>query len=227
MNAYAHIAGLTTIDDVTHRENRIRASYISGGLPALDPARLGRAELRAAAVAGAVLRPCAPDRRSRRKLAGPGKEGDRAPSAGAADRDPPVRRRRQAPVLADGAGGAGLPLGRPAAPVPGPTRGDLRACGAGDAGHPHQLVPGAIADPDPDPDRAGPCREPDSWARVVSDPDCDGAVDSLDSFEPQPATTAATSRASGRIRARRGIRSRPSYRRGRRRRRASARSACR
>ena len=30
MNAYAHGAGLTTIDDATHRENRIRAGYISG-----------------------------------------------------------------------------------------------------------------------------------------------------------------------------------------------------
>ena len=29
MNAYAHGAGLTTIDDATHRENRIRAGYIS------------------------------------------------------------------------------------------------------------------------------------------------------------------------------------------------------
>ncbi|HEY7256688.1 MAG TPA: TMEM175 family protein [Solirubrobacterales bacterium] len=30
MNAYARGAGLTTIDDATHRENRIRAGYISG-----------------------------------------------------------------------------------------------------------------------------------------------------------------------------------------------------
>jgi len=30
MNAYARGAGLTTIDDATHRENRIRAAYISG-----------------------------------------------------------------------------------------------------------------------------------------------------------------------------------------------------
>ncbi|HEX3242214.1 MAG TPA: TMEM175 family protein, partial [Solirubrobacterales bacterium] len=29
MNAYAHSAGLTTIDDTAHRENRIRAGYIS------------------------------------------------------------------------------------------------------------------------------------------------------------------------------------------------------
>ena len=69
MNAYAHNAGLTTIDTATHQENRNPSDLHLRRLPGGDPTRLRRAELRAAAVAGAVLRPLAPARRALDELA--------------------------------------------------------------------------------------------------------------------------------------------------------------
>ena len=110
-------------------------------------------------------------------LIGPGDEGDRAPGPGAGDRQTAVDRDCQAAVLARRAGGSGLPLRRPTArghrsrPRRPSCRYRSRCRRRATAAPPPQLR--ALTPTGPDPD---------SWAWVVSEPDCAGAVVSFDSI---------------------------------------------
>ena len=224
-------AGLTTIDDATHRENRIRAGFITGRLPARDSARVCRAELGAADLAGAVLRPG--PRIAARAAASPGlamkaiERSGRAqvtaspwPAALVRHRNPPTVQAER-----DCAGGRRAPgFERHAAATFFPVEQLTPVTRIS------RVVPGAAAGPGPDPGRAfGP-----AGGLRVSAPGCGlRRFGSAGRGRSRRFARAAPGRDQGGDEGQRqdpGMRligSRPTYRRGRRPRRASARSACR